>query len=111
MDRIAKSQYIKILIGLSISLLTPGSWAEYRAFRMQIYDGEGNIVREFVYNLDPEQYVGYWPLAPGQNIRYVETWLCPGRTAPNLKFCKSPSEILAEQEPAQASAPVIPPQN
>lgn len=91
-----------LLIFLISNLLTlTQALAEYRVFRLQIYDNEGNIVREFKYNLDPGQYVEYWPLSPNQKIRYTETWLCPGRTAPNLQFCKSPAEIQAELQAQQ----------
>ena len=40
-------------------------------------------------NLDPEQYRGYYNVQKNQNVRYISTWKCPGRTA-NKDYCPNP---------------------
>ncbi|MCB0368385.1 MAG: hypothetical protein KDD45_02835, partial [Bdellovibrionales bacterium] len=47
------------------------------------------IIRTFLSNLDPEQYVGYYPLESQQKIRYIDTWMCEGPTN-GKPYCPNP---------------------
>lgn len=85
--------------------------AEYRVFQLHIYkespptgnptttspspaenqqpNSNTNNSKIIISNLDPEQFVGYYPLLPGEKIKYTDTWLCPGRTS-YKDYCKNP---------------------
>lgn len=40
--------------------------------------------------LDPEQFVGYYPLDKDETIKYTETWRCYGRTSEFQPLCPNP---------------------
>lgn len=73
--------------------------AEYRVFQIEIitYETPQEPKREpaaidskvLLSNLDPEQYVGYFPIKSDQQIKYTDTWMCPGRTN-GKDFCPNP---------------------
>lgn len=46
-------------------------------------------VKIFLSNLDPEQYVGYYPLEKDEKIKYIATWMCRGRTN-GKEYCQDP---------------------
>lgn len=87
--------------------------AEYRVFQLKVYKEtpQGQVavpasvseegVKIFLSNLDPEQYVGYFPLEKDEKIKYIATWMCRGRTNgkdfcenPRLKPVSTPSDSL-----------------
>lgn len=92
----------KILLFLSIFLITSLALAEYRVFQLQIltYQPDGITVAEtqsFPHYLDPEQYRGYFPVKPNQKVQYTDTWLCPGRTSHHKPFCPNPRAVITTE--------------
>ncbi len=84
------------------------AWAEYRSFLLQIKSSDGKESKIVKSTLDPDQYRGYFPTAPTDQITYLETWKCKGNTA-NLPMCKSPREIAADvAEAAKLNTPTSP---
>lgn len=80
-------------------LVVPQARPEYRVFLLKIYKSipptgpgqkasEGDV-RYVESNLDPEQYVGYYPVAPDETVKYVQTWKCRGRTD-HREYCPNP---------------------
>lgn len=60
--------------------------AEYRVFQLIIYsDSEKQVLS----NLDPEQYIRYYPILKGEKIKYTTTWMCKGRTN-GKEYCPNP---------------------
>lgn len=55
------------------------------------------LVKLVLSNLDPEQYVGYYPLQKDEKIKYIDTWMCKGRTN-GKEFCENPR--LKPEEPS-----------
>ncbi len=53
-------------------------------------------------NLDPDQYRGYHTVKPGQKIRYISTWRCPGRTD-YKDYCPNPK---VKTDTVSAAAPL-----
>lgn len=100
-----------------ISLLSFSAFAEYRVFQLKIYkEAKSNTqdtsrvpqaqlgvssqgqqadlpqeagVKIFLSNLDPEQYIGYYPLEKDEKIKYISTWMCRGRTN-GKDYCQDP---------------------
>lgn len=71
--------------------------AEYRVFQLRItkiaaqkpaetpaaapaVENTATSFREVLSTLDPEQYRGYYQVAPDEEVKYVATWRCYGRT-------------------------------
>lgn len=48
--------------------------------------------------LDPQQYRGYFTVQPNEQIRYIATWKCKGRTG-NKDYCPNP-KVKTESEVA-----------
>ena len=84
-------------------LFCPLAQAEYRVFLLKIQQSSADPkvpgpFRLIESNLDPEQYLRYYPIYPGEKISYIDTWRCRGRTDWFQSYCKSPR--------APAEAPV-----
>jgi hypothetical protein len=81
--------------------------AEYRAFLLQIKGAGGNVERTFKSSLDPDQYQGFFPLEQGENITYIDTWMCQGRTGNFQPICPSPHATVEDSArlPASVSGP------
>ncbi|MFP5518731.1 MAG: hypothetical protein ACLGGX_02415 [Bdellovibrionia bacterium] len=84
-------------IGLATSAM-----AEYRVFLLEITttSNDPSIPPEkkvFPSTLDPEQYRGYYPVQNNQTIKYLDTWLCVGRTGGFKPLCPNPREIPPNQ--------------
>lgn len=45
--------------------------------------------------LDPEQYRYYYPVAPDEEVTYIDTWRCYGRTDNFQPFCPNPKDQIA----------------
>jgi hypothetical protein len=41
-------------------------------------------------NLDPEQYPTYYQVRADENIQYIQTWMCRGRTNLDADICDPP---------------------
>ena len=91
-------------------LFSVAAKAEYRAFLLRITGPQGErLVKS---NHDPEQYVGYFPIQQNEQIVYVDTWMCKGRTSDFRQICPSPREpdgTLAQRAPAAAPGPLTDP--
>lgn len=64
--------------------------AEYRAYVLQIKDRSNNRVTLIEHSLDPNQYKTVYGISSTQEITYIDTWLCPGRTNLNTQICNKP---------------------
>lgn len=90
--------------------------AEYRVFELEITtyaqndlpeDGQSTTApapspeelgkRTVLSTLDPEQYRGYHTVHPFEQVRYIATWRCKGRTS-NKDYCPNP-KVKTEAEP------------
>lgn len=85
-----RSALLLFILGISLS-----SYAEYRAFLLEITEGQDKrLVKS---SLDPEQYRGYYPVSENAQITYIDTWMCYGRTGGVHEICPSPTEIKNRQ--------------
>lgn len=82
-----------VFLGVSVS-------AEYRVFLLKIEkrrpasaqeaaDSAAAPARFLESTLDPEQYRGYYPVADDEQVTYVDTWRCRGRTD-HRPLCPNP---------------------
>lgn len=58
--------------------------------------------------LDPNQYPGYYPLAPDESLEMITTWRCFGRTDSGRAFCPNPKEKVAAPEDSPPSTATNP---
>lgn len=81
--------------------------AEYRAYELQIIDKDKKPIRKVINTLDPNQYPGYHPLNPNEQILLLDTWMCWGYTGGRKKICPKPKkQNNLEQKPrTPAEAP------
>ncbi len=86
--------------------------AEYRVFVLKItkrtatprLQQQTQRPRTFVWlkaTLDPEQYRYYYPVSPDEDVTYIDTWRCYGRTGDFAPLCPNPK---AQIPPAEAPA-------
>ena len=99
------------LLFLFFTALTIAARAEYRVFTLHISNKELSQVKQVQTTLDPEQYIGFYPLSAGQKISYVETWRCLGRTDFFKPHCENPRlqpqpSALLDRKPASQSPEV-----
>ncbi len=78
------------LFALVLIFMTTQAYAEYRVFTLHIVNKTKQTTKQIHSTLDPEQYVGIYPLAQGEEISYVDTWRCPGRTDFFRAHCDNP---------------------
>ena len=69
--------------------------AEYRVFVLKISKPHTDktkppIERTQLSTLDPDQYRGYYPVESNEQIEYVDTWRCTGRTGDYQDYCPKP---------------------
>lgn len=69
--------------------------AEYRVFLLRFSKpaaepGQPDQIRLVESTLDPEQYRLYYPTDPKEQLSYIDTWRCFGRTDYYKPFCPSP---------------------
>ena len=96
---------MKYFIMLLILYSLP-STAEYRAFRLHLMNQKTNTVKQILTTLDPEQYRTQFPLAENENLTYVETWKCLGRTDFYQPICDKPDKNL-DRKPSQSPETVL----
>lgn len=82
------------------------SWAvmaEYRVFTLHILNKAKTVTKQVETTLDPEQYIGFYPLRQGEEISYIETWRCWGNTNSFKAHCPNPrlNGALGANTPAQ----------
>ncbi len=95
--------FLPLLFFLSFVYI-PKVYGEYRVFVLEISKpnpdkSQPPIKRTVQSNLDPVQYRDYYPLTPDEQIDYVDTWMCTGRTSEFLDYCPAPSQKAQIPEP------------
>lgn len=74
--------------------------AEYRVFTLHIINKSTQMTKQIETTLDPEQYIGFYPLKNDEEISYIETWRCLGRTDFFKSHCDNPRlNTTANQNP------------
>lgn len=86
---------IVLLITTLVILSLPSARAEYRAYELKIENTETNKGRTEISTLDHLQYPRYFPLAAGEKISYVDSWMCRGNTSNFKKPCAKPIRAAA----------------
>lgn len=84
-----------------ILIFCQSSLAEYRVFTLHITNTKSRVVRLVDTTLDPLQYTSVYTLQNNEQISYIETWKCNGRTDFFKAHCANPR--LQDQEPAIVS--------
>ncbi|MNL27844.1 hypothetical protein D3C87_1494630 [compost metagenome] len=90
-----------ILSAFFLFLLSNPAHAEYRVFVLKIAKrapasapgtapAPSSDYRLVHSTLDPEQYRGYYTVLPDEDITYIDTWRCYGRTDNFKDFCPNP---------------------
>ena len=87
------------LLFLVLALLSEEAAAEYRAFRLGIKDPQGSVTRQILTTLDPIQYPDYHPLARGESVEMLDTWMCWERSDGLTPICPKPGN------PSESSPP------
>ncbi len=84
--------------------------AEYRVFVLKITKPSQDKTlppasRTIQSSLDPTQYRGYYPVASDEQIEYVDTWMCKGRTGDFQDYCPKPADPSSQK--AQIQDPAV----
>lgn len=74
--------------------------AEYRVFTLHIINRTNQQTKQIETTLDPEQFISFYPLKVNEEISYIETWRCHGRTDFFKSHCENPR--LLDQGPVVA---------
>lgn len=79
----------KTLVLFSLFIFGNYASAEYRAFELEITDTESGNSRRVLTTMDHLQYSTYYPVKASEQVFYVTSWMCKGRTnqrpvCPNL---------------------------
>ena len=82
---------IKLIV--TLLLITPSTFAEYRAFSLLITHQEKQTTRAITSTMDHIQYPQYYPLNPGETIELVDSWMCWGNTSHFKKTCANPRAL------------------
>lgn len=80
--------------------------AEYRAFRLHLVNNKTNVTKQILTTLDPDQYRTQFPISTDENLSYVETWKCLGRTDFLKPICDKPDKNPV-REPSQSPESVL----
>jgi hypothetical protein len=81
--------------------------AEYRAYKLSIGKPDSDQ-REVVTTLDHIQYPGYYPVNTGEVVKYVDSWMCWGRTEGFDSICEQPALPPAPEKLPTPSAKLPP---
>lgn len=81
----------KIALLIFILLFIQSVFAEYRVFILEIRNPKKRQSRQIQSTMDPIQYASVYPLQLDEEIRYQDTWLCPGNTAHFKQHCERPA--------------------
>lgn len=98
----------RVFLSAFFLFLSPSlSQAEYRVFLLKISKVSmdptkpATDFRLVESTLDPEQYRYYYTVAPDEQVTYIDTWRCYGRTGDFQALCPNPKgQIPAEENPA-----------
>jgi hypothetical protein len=78
------------LLLCAVALFSSVSKAEYRAYELKIENPETGSERKAISTLDQIQYPRYFPLNPGERVKYVDSWMCRGNTSQFKAICPKP---------------------
>lgn len=81
-----------------ILLFSLAGAAEYRVFTLHIINNKSKTTRQVETTLDPIQYSTFYPLRADEEISYIETWRCIGRTDFFKSHCDNPRLNTGETE-------------
>lgn len=97
---------MNLVLSLLFIIFSLSAKAEYRAFRLHLENKKTKVTKQFLSTLDPEQYRTQFPTQADEEITYVETWRCWGRTDFYQPICKKPDKNPARQ-PSQSPESVL----
>ncbi|UOF02631.1 hypothetical protein [Bdellovibrio reynosensis] len=100
----------RVFLSALFLILIPGlSFAEYRVFVLKITKKAATAPTEgrapasaapdfrlVESTLDPTQYRFYHQLAPDEDVTYIDTWRCYGRTGDFQALCPNPKGQIQE---------------
>lgn len=78
------------MVFFAILFLSITAGAEYRVFTLHIKNKKNQNVKQVETTLDPLQYASIYPLKSEEEISYIETWRCQGRTDFFKSHCNNP---------------------
>lgn len=84
-------------------LITESVLAEYRVFTLHIINRTAQKTRQIETTLDPTQFTTIYPLIANEEISYIETWRCKGRTDFFKSHCDNP-RLLPQQNDRSISS-------
>lgn len=99
------------LVVVILSFSSALALGEYRAYRLALVHELTKQRRVVVSTLDHLQYSTYYPVAPSETVEYLESWICPGRTADFAQTCPNPAAIVGlskAQQDSQQTPPSVP---
>lgn len=90
-------------------------WAEYRVYELEIESPAPQTqpanqianqikVRRIFSSLDDRQYPGYYPLAKGESIRYLDSWMCYQSGAGFKPYCPKPRPVVKTQPQSNSAS-------
>ncbi len=97
------------MLALIFIFLSPTMvFAEYRAFELRISNATTGKVRTVTSTLDQYQYPEYHHTQMGDNVEYVSSWMCRGRTSDFMAICPNPGALVAPTQNPVAPNPADP---
>lgn len=78
------------MVFLAFLFLSISANAEYRVFTLHIINKKSQATKQVETTLDPLQYSSLFPLKAEEEISYIETWRCAGRTDFFKSHCDNP---------------------
>lgn len=94
---------LKIMLPVSIVLVSLSAKAELRAFRLKIQDAANGTEREVITRFDHEQYPMYHYMRKTEVATIAQTWMCYERSDHKGQLCSPPAESLEAQDRSPAS--------
>jgi hypothetical protein len=87
------SKWIIVIVIVAAGMLAR---AEYRAYELSIDNESNGKSRTVITTFDHLQYPQYYPLATGETVKYVNSWMCWENTG-NRPICKPAVSSVAAQ--------------
>ena len=102
---------VRNIFAALIIFSTSAAFAEYRVFVLLLSNTKTSTSRQIQTNLDPEQFITLYPLNEGENISYVDTWMCKGRTDFFKAHCDKPVKVNPQSTALDRSPANVPSQS
>ena len=84
--------------------LISSAQAEYRAYELAIVNETTGSEVKIISTLDHLQYRGFYPVAAGEEVIYVDSWRCWGNTKNFKPICPNPNSPEGMAEAARTPA-------